>query len=153
MTDLFNRCIDVILSNEGGYVDDPNDSGGETNYGISKQSYPLLDIKNLTIDQAKEIYFRDYWNPHFEELTDPNIALQIFDFGVNAGVTRSIRIAQHNCQVHEDGILGHGTILAINNSPCFLERFKTARIKYYASITGGSKYLKGWTNRTLNTHL
>jgi len=60
-----------VLKREGGYVDDPTDRGGETKYGISKRSYPQLDIKNLTLEQALEIYRKDYWKPsRVEKLPD-----------------------------------------------------------------------------------
>ena len=51
----FNEIIEVVLQHEGGYVDDPNDLGGETKYGITKRFYPSVDIKNLTEEQAKHI--------------------------------------------------------------------------------------------------
>jgi len=60
MSDNFERCIAFVLRHEGGYVNDPRDPGGETKYGISKRAYPGLDIKNLTEEQAKEIYRQDY---------------------------------------------------------------------------------------------
>ncbi len=61
MTEKFNKAVRIILAHEGGYVNHPADPGGETNMGISKRSYPDLDIKNLTVAMAKEIYFRDFW--------------------------------------------------------------------------------------------
>ena len=51
----FNEIIEKVLEHEGGYVNDPKDLGGETKYGITKRFYPDIDIKNLTIEQAKEI--------------------------------------------------------------------------------------------------
>ena len=61
MDERFRKAIEVILKYEGGYVNDPNDLGSETNFGISKRSYPNVDIKNLTKEQAIEIYHRDWW--------------------------------------------------------------------------------------------
>ena len=52
----FDSAFTIILGSEGGYVNDPRDSGGETKYGIAKKFYPNLDIKNLTVEQAKAIY-------------------------------------------------------------------------------------------------
>ena len=52
----FKLAIPRVITNEGGYVNDPDDPGGETKYGISKRSYPALDIKNLTVEQATAIY-------------------------------------------------------------------------------------------------
>jgi lysozyme family protein len=56
-----DKAVDFILSKEGGYVNDPKDPGGETNFGISKREFPKLDIKALTKEQAREIYKLVYW--------------------------------------------------------------------------------------------
>lgn len=61
MSPEFERTWPLIKRFEGGYVNHPNDPGGETKYGISKRSYPTRDIKNLTEEDAKAIYWRDYW--------------------------------------------------------------------------------------------
>ena len=58
---LFSEVIEDTLSHEGGYVFDPDDLGGETNWGISKRQYPDLDIKSLTREDAIDIYYKDYW--------------------------------------------------------------------------------------------
>ncbi|KKK79728.1 hypothetical protein LCGC14_2830570, partial [marine sediment metagenome] len=59
----FEKSAEKLGIFEGGYSNDKNDAGGETNHGISKRSYPELDIKNLTKDDAKKIFKRDFWNP------------------------------------------------------------------------------------------
>ena len=59
----FEEIIDHVIDHEGGYVNDPKDLGGETKYGISKRWYPEINIKDLTIDDAKNIYYEDYWVP------------------------------------------------------------------------------------------
>lgn len=82
----FERAVEFVLRWEGGYVHNPADPGGETKYGISKRSYPYLDIKNLTREQAIEIYRRDYWDAAGAgELRWP-LALVYFDAAVNHGV-------------------------------------------------------------------
>jgi lysozyme family protein len=85
----FERAVSFTLSVEGGYVNDKNDPGKETKFGISKKSYPNLDIKNLTIEQAKEIYKRDYWDKaHCDDFMFPwNIIM--FDSAVHHGVGRA----------------------------------------------------------------
>ena len=91
-TDIFNRCINVILRNEGGYVWNIHDPGGETNMGIAKKFYPDLDIKSLTKNQAIEIYYKDYWSKmNLLGIYDENLILQIFDMGVNAGIKTAIK--------------------------------------------------------------
>lgn len=60
----FQYGIKFVLDHEGGYVNDPKDLGGETKYGISKRTFPDVDIKNLTLAQAQEIYRTYYWNQY-----------------------------------------------------------------------------------------
>src|ERR1039458_5408099 len=87
----FNLAISIVLTNEGGLVDDPNDPGGLTNYGISKASYPNLDIKNLTVAQATAIYLRDFWL--FGGIVNQAVATKLFDAYVNMRHD-AIKIAQ-----------------------------------------------------------
>ena len=64
MDERFLVAVEVVLTHEGGYTNNPADPGGETNYGISKRSYPQLDIKALTREQAVEIYRQDWWEKY-----------------------------------------------------------------------------------------
>lgn len=60
-----------MINREGVYVNDPYDPGGETKYGICKRSYPNLNIKELTLEEAKKIYHRDFWKRgKFEDVPD-----------------------------------------------------------------------------------
>tara|TARA_R100000657_G_C4591809_1_gene50458 strand:- start:11 stop:262 length:252 start_codon:yes stop_codon:yes gene_type:complete len=81
----FEDCIDKVLEHEGGYVNDPNDLGGETNFGVSKKAYPGLDIKNLTRDEAKEIYRKDYWERYKIEKMPEGLRYIYFDMVLNMG--------------------------------------------------------------------
>ena len=91
MKENWDKAIDFVLSIEGGYVNDPKDPGGETKYGISKHSYPNVDIANLTEEQAKEIYKRDYWDKcncdHIPDLRD----VLVFDTAVNMGINSAMQ--------------------------------------------------------------
>ena len=82
---LFLDLVDRVLSHEGGYVNDPNDPGGETKWGISKRSYPHLDIAALTLEDAQEIYRRDYWYALNLNAQPWPKALCLFDCAVNMG--------------------------------------------------------------------
>jgi lysozyme family protein len=81
----FDRALPIVLRFEGGYVDHPSDPGGETKFGISKRSYPHLDIKALTKEQAGDIYHRDYWTPLKCDALPWPLNLFHFDAGVNHG--------------------------------------------------------------------
>ena len=82
----FEHTVSFVLSHEGGYSDDPDDDGGETKFGISKRSYPHVDVDTLTVDQAKNIYKRDFWDPQlYKDIKDVNLATKVFDLAVNMG--------------------------------------------------------------------
>jgi lysozyme family protein len=88
---VFDDVMEFIFKWEGGYVDHPDDPGGATNFGISQRSYPDLDIKNLTKEEAKKIYYEDYWLPSgADELIYPD-ALALMDFAVHSGVYRAVQ--------------------------------------------------------------
>jgi lysozyme family protein len=82
---FFDQAFVIVVGIEAGYVNDPQDPGGETKYGISKRSYPNLDIAHLTLDQAKAIYFEDYWTPAGCDSMRWELALCVFDAAVNQG--------------------------------------------------------------------
>jgi lysozyme family protein len=84
-TDNFERAFQIVVGIEAGYVNDPEDPGGETKYGISKRAYPNEDIKNMTLERAKNLYIRDYWlRCHCDKLAWP-WAISVFDCAVNEG--------------------------------------------------------------------
>lgn len=157
MKNLTAECIDVILKNEGGYVNHPADPGGETNFGITKARYPELDIKNLTKEQAREIYLKDFWEPmRVEQLVSADLALHVFDFGVNAGRSRAVRLLQRLAGTTIDGLLGPVTAREANKNVT-VDAYKEARRNYYkhlASVRPRLKvFLKGWLNRVDHTKL
>lgn len=83
-SDRFNHFFDLLIAIEGG---DCTDTGGRTRYGISKNAYPDVDIPNLTLEGAKEIYHTDFYTPmRCDEITDDHFAFQFFCAAVNIGV-------------------------------------------------------------------
>ena len=146
--------IDFILEHEGGYVNDPDDPGGETNFGISKRSYPNLDIKNLTKKQAAEIYERDFYNKVRGDDLPLWLALLVTDFAVNAGIGTAVKRLQRVVGETDDGILGKKTIAACANKPPFILRqtYTEKRLKYYTNLVAQepsmAKFIKGWHRRT-----
>lgn len=146
--------IKKILMNEGGskYTNDPNDSGGETKYGISKKAFPNVDIKNLTEDQAISIYKKLYYDPcKLDLINDELLALHIFDFGVTSGIKRAVKAIQLIVEEDADGIMGPKTIDKINSGD-YLKTYIAARIAFYTIIGVGknAKFKKGWINRVNN---
>lgn len=142
---------------EGVYSDDPDDAGGETKYGISKKAYPDLNIKELSIEDAKLIYLRDYYAPmKISSIVDDELAWQVFDFGVNAGNSRSVKMLQRLVGAFPDGSIGKKTIAKIEEyfgeHPLWVA-FVGERVKYYLWATikkpKNRKFLKGWAIRAL----
>lgn len=149
----FGIAVDLTLQHEGGYVNNSNDPGGETKYGISKRAFPDVDIANLTLDQAKEIYRRNYWNPLYRQIESQSVANKLFDMGVNMGRSVAVHILQDVLGVEADGIFGNGTLKALNASSAgdVLARYRAALDSHYRRIVAENpdtaKFLNGWLNR------
>lgn len=143
----FDIAFDRLMGHEGGYSDDKNDPGGETNWGISKRAYPGIDIRALTRDGAKEIYLRDYWQPLGD--AHPAIKFQVFDFAVNGGLATGLRKLQAAVGVADDGHWGphSAAALAAMETNDVLMRFNAQRLRFYTSLRLWPTYGKGWTNR------
>lgn len=126
-------AIALVLKHEGGYIDDPADPGGETKYGISKRSYPDLDIKNLTPEEATAIYQRDFWTATMAAQSDQRLANCMLDSRVNQG------------PAGEGGCYKPGISLI---------DFQICRLLRYVSVVAQSparfKFLGGWFRRTLD---
>lgn len=145
----FDTAFDRLMGHEGGYVDNPADPGGETNWGISKRQYPDVDIKNLTRDQAKAIYRRDFWDRGQMDEYDPAIAFQVFDFAVNSGIETAIRKLQAAVGVADDGHIGPVTVAAIKNRGVndIIMLLTAERIEYQAKLKNGDTFWRGWMRR------
>jgi lysozyme family protein len=144
----FELAIPTVLTNEGGYVNDPDDPGGETNFGISKRSYPSLDIKHLTVEDATAIYLRYFWK--FGGIEDQAVATKLFDAYVNMK-SHAIKAAQEVTQLPIDGVYGPHTEAAINNMAGFLAAYRNRLVQYYLDIVTfnpeDAKFLDGWLRR------
>ena len=112
----WDQAIKLLLKAEGGYVNDPYDPGGETNFGISKRSYPNEDIAAMTPERASELYKRDYWTPIQGDKLPDKMAVVLLDSAVNQGVMTAITLLQVSLKLHVDGIMGPKTLSAIERS-------------------------------------
>ncbi len=154
----FDEIIEVVLEHEGGYVNDPKDPGGETNFGIAKRSHPDVDIKNLTKEGAKEIYKEVYWDKNKVESLPEELWHIYFDMCVNQGKSRAVKIIQRAVNgkggsLTVDGGMGPMTIAAIGKSRVELDRVRSYRVKYYADLVTRKPELErfyfGWFKRAL----
>ena len=131
MTKRFLDFIPFIFKWEGGYGNDPDDPGGETNFGIDKRSHPGVDIRRLTRNGAVEIYWRDYWSRNkCEEMASP-IADVFFNCCVNCGPARARKLLA--CSADATAFL--------DNQDAWYRKLAQARPALH-------KFLHGWLNRT-----
>ena len=158
MLTKFEDIIEITLHHEGGYVNDPDDLGGETNFGIAKRFYPDVDIKNLTKDEASYIYRRDYWDKNKVDEMPEQLRHIYFDMCVNQGKGTAVKVLQRACNSKKaglkvDGGLGPKTIAAISESNVELDRVRAYRVKYYADLVTRKpdleKFYFGWYKRAL----
>ena len=110
----FRRALDFTLAQEGGYVHDPADPGGETKFGISKRAYPDVEIAQLTRADAAAIYHRDYWMPLRGDDLPPLTALVLFDWAVHSGVQMVTHALQKQVGgLTVDGVAGPLTVTRV----------------------------------------
>lgn len=145
----FDQAFDRLIGNEGGYCDVKGDPGGETNWGISKRSYPGLDIADLTREDARAIYKRDFWDRGQMDQYDPAIAFQVFDAAVNHGMGTALRLLQRAAGVADDGYIGPVTVAAVKAKSVtdMLMLFIAYRIRYWTKLSTWPTFGKGWANR------
>jgi lysozyme family protein len=150
------------MYHEGGYVNHPDDPGGETKYGISKRTYPYLDIKHLTMDQARQIYFVDFWlKAKCEQIENEPMAEKFFDACVNTGIGQAVTLLQRalratGAKVEEDGVIGPVTLEAVNkaDNAALVAAFRSEAAGYYRLLAGLKPtqrlFLSGWLTRAYN---
>ena len=151
----FDEIIDQVLEHEGGYSHDPKDLGGETNFGITKRFYPNVDIKNLTKEQAKQIYHQDYWRPGKCDEVPPQLRHIYFDMCVNFGRKGAVKVLQQAAnsknrdKIDVDGGIGPTTLKAIQNLS--VDRVRAYRVLRFANIVidkpNQERFWVGWYRR------
>lgn len=145
----FDQSFDRLVTVEGGYSHDPADPGGETKYGISKRAYPNLDIKNLTREDAKAIYLRDFWNRIQADTLPPGVLFQLFDFAVNSGIETAVRYLQRALDVADDGHFGPVSLAAaaaVSQSDLIM-RFLAERLDFMTRLVNWPAAGRGWARR------
>jgi len=172
----FNLALSKVLSHEGGYVNDPDDLGGETYKGISRKSHSswsgwsIIDQNKIKPNFPKSIeaneklrnlveqfYFDTFWKPlKADEIQNQTSAESVFDFAVNAGNKTATKLAQYIVGTKADGIIGEKTLSKINSIDFgyFQTALTVAKLKYYLFIIQrrptSKKFLLGWLSRSLS---
>ena len=145
----FDAAFEKLIGHEGGYVNHPEDPGGATKFGISQRSYPGENIRDMTLDRAKEIYQRDFWGPVGCDVAPDAIRFDLFDMAVNSGVRAATKMLQRVVGATEDGIIGPLTLQAIQSmpGPRLVARFNGHRLEFMAGLSTWPAFGRGWARR------
>jgi lysozyme family protein len=158
---MFDISFERVFTNEGEFQQDPLDRGnwtsgivglGElkgTKYGISAMTYPDLDIKSLSLVEAKEIYKRDWWDKLRMERFHTSFQYQLFDASINHGIHNASRMLQRALKVSADGIIGPKTVDAATEIDIndLLLRFLAERLVFMTHVRTWGTNGKGWARR------
>ena len=149
----FEKAIDRVLTHEGGYVNDPRDNGGETNWGVTiavaRANGYQGAMRAMSRNDAKAIYRKQYWDAVKADQLPFVVAFQLFDAAVNHGVRRAVLLIQQTVGTTQDGVIGGKTIQAISSrDPQQLALlFNAVRLEFYAGLADFAHFGKGWTRR------
>ena len=158
MKDNYFTSLQNVLKSEGGWSDNPSDPGGATMKGITLEVYRAWKRNpHITKDELKAIpdvdvynlYKQNYWDKCRCDDLPAGIDYAVFDASVNMGVGRAAKLIQEAVGVVADGIIGNGTIEAINktNPRSILENFSVEKQNFYKSLPTFETFGKGWLNR------
>jgi lysozyme family protein len=162
MKETFDIIFPLLIESEGTkYTDDPIDPGGATKYGITFSRLQLWrgkkitkdDVKSLSLDEARQIYLSHYWGFIRADSLPAGLDYTVFDFAVNSGPTRSVRMLQNMIGSKPDGDYGPATHIAleeyIKNTGLIptIRRFNTGRRNYLKGLGTFWKYGRGWMAR------
>jgi lysozyme family protein len=157
----YDEAFARVIGHEGKFQDNYNDRGnwtsgqvgvGErkgTKYGISAMSYPNEDIKNLSLERAKEIYYEDFWKRVRGDLLPTAVAYQLFDAAINHGIGNAIRMLQRALDVADDGQFGPLTRDATFSKPVddILKLFLAERLIFFTKLSTWDTFGRGWARR------
>lgn len=145
----FDIALDRLMDHEGGYVNDPNDPGGETKWGVSKRSYPDLDIKNLSKEDAKVIFRRDFWDRINGDKVHDGVAWQLADFAYHSGPETAVRYYQRALGVADDGRWGPVSMKAAEtmSESDQIQLIVAERLDFMTRLRNWPNHGRGWARR------
>ncbi len=147
----------MLLHHEGGYVNHPEDPGGETNLGVTKRVYDEWggekNMKDLTPEDVAPIYRKNYWNRLKCDDLPSGLDFCAFDWGVNSGTGRAAKAIQKIVGANPDGAIGPKTLalIAKQDPKYMIEEFGKIRQNFYENLSTFKTFGKGWTRRNKET--
>ena len=153
----WDKCFDLVIVNEGGFVDNKLDPGGATNWGCTQAVWERYigyqvtvdDMKALTKEDVKPLYKRNYWDAIHGDAIPSGLDYCLFDAAINSGVSRSSKWIQEIVGVFADGAIGNNTVAAIAklNPVTAINEFCDKRQAFLESLKTFPVFGKGWTKR------
>ena len=153
----FDECFNLILLEEGGYVNDPRDPGGRTNMGVTqrawenyiKSSVTEEVMRKLTPDRIKPFYKSMYWDKVRGDILPSGLDYATFDFAVNSGPFKAIKCLQEIAGVVADGIMGPKSLDAIMhcNREQTIDALCDMRMEFLRKLPKFKDYGRGWSSR------
>ncbi|AEQ50813.1 glycoside hydrolase family 108 protein [Pelagibacterium halotolerans] len=154
-------CLAKILEHEGGYVDHPSDPGGATNMGITHKTLarwrgidpwwdlPKSEVRALERSEASAIYKALYWERCKAGSLPAGLDLAVFDYGVNSGPDRAVRVLQALVGVVQDGFVGPVTLAAVGkrDTRALIEALCDQRMGFLQRLANWASFGRGWTSR------
>lgn len=148
----FLTAVAKTIEYEGGLVDDPDDPGGLTNFGIALKEHPELtasDIRMMTRTRAIGIYREKYWNDLYGQIEEQVVATSLFDWGVTSYPPTAVKGLQAILPVEKDGAFGLKTLYAVNNAANLRVNLTVARLRFYMNL-GRPEFLHSWLFRSID---
>jgi len=153
----FQQALKLVLVDEGGLDDDPNDHGGRTAHGITQREYnawrhlkslPPQDVWKISPDELATIYHDEYWAPWCDSLP-AGLDYVFFDDRVNSGSAQAARTLQRVLGVPVDGHMGPITMAAIagHDVAKLIKDYCGARRRFYRALRQFPRYGRGWLSR------
>jgi lysozyme family protein len=153
----FPTCLADTLKEEGGFSDNPLDSGGPTNLGITLATLShwlggqatVEDVQNLTVADVTPIYHQLYWQAVHGDALPAGVDLMVWDTAVNSGPLEAIELLQRTVHVKDDGLIGPITMAAVNAiaPKLILQGYGVARAAFYRDSSRFAVFGKGWLAR------
>jgi lysozyme family protein len=157
MISNWQKSFELMLKSEGGYVNNPADPGGMTNLGVTKATWENwvgresdeAEMRGLTPEKVEPLYKKKYWDAVRADDLPVGLDYLMFDFGVNAGPGRAIKLLQSAVGVTPDGGFGPLTLAAVQaiDPVELIEKFSQAKEDFYRSLGTFATFGKGWLNR------
>jgi len=162
MKDNFSSSLDRLLKHEGGYVNHPDDPGGRTNYGVTQRVYEGFlgrevtekEMKEMPLEDVRAIYKENYWDRIRGDDLPSGIDFCVFDWAVNAGISRASKALQQAVNVDDDGIIGSQTVAKVCGQANHTNVVNTIAVKrenFYRDLKTFDTFGRGWLRRNDET--